>query len=292
MPSGATHGIRLSTEAPATEFAQAFARIPDASPELDLPLSSPVLSATGLRKQFDQAGAATPLVAVDDVSFTLRPGLTLGLVGESGSGKSTVARLALGLTAPDAGEVLLQGEPWSAAPEKERRARRSLIGAIYQDPLSSFDPRLTVRDILLDAVGAGRRSTADLSRVAELLDAVGLSSAVADRRPLHLSGGQRQRVSIARAIAPAPRVLICDEPVSALDVSVQAQVLDLLVDLQRELGTAYLFISHDIGVVRHVSHDVAVMRGGRIVEAGTPDQIFGDPRHEYTQRLLAAVPQL
>jgi peptide/nickel transport system ATP-binding protein len=228
------------------------------------------------------------------VSFTLSAGRTLGLVGESGSGKSTTARLALALTAPDAGEVLLDGAPWSASTERERRSRRPLMGAIYQDALSSFDPRLTVGDILCDALwkpGESRRlDRADELR--RLLSTVGLATGVLDRRPLHLSGGQRQRVSIARALAPQPRILICDEPVSALDVSVQATVLDLLDDLQRELGLSYLFISHDLGVIQHVSDTVAVMLAGRIVETGATADVFERPRHEYTQRLLAAAPRL
>jgi peptide/nickel transport system ATP-binding protein len=242
-----------------------------------------VLSASGLERRFGDQ------LAVDDVSFRLHRGRTLGIVGESGSGKTTVARLALALDRPDAGSVSLLGEPWSDVPEAARRARRPRIGAIYQDALSSFDPRLTVGRILSDALGERRRNFA---AVAGLLDSVGLSPALAARRPRLLSGGQQQRVAIARAIAPRPDVLICDEPVSSLDVSVQAQVLDLLDDLQRSLGLSYVFITHDLGVVRHMSDDLIVMRAGRVVETGPTEDIFRNPANEYTRELIAAAPRI
>ncbi|MCK8610573.1 ABC transporter ATP-binding protein [Agromyces sp. C10] len=253
----------------------------------------PVLRLDGVTKTFPVPGGR--LAAVDDVSLDVRRGETLGLVGESGSGKTTVARLALALAAPDAGEVLLDGRPWSSLPERERRPMRRRIGAVYQDALSSFDPRWSVRGILDDALGtvlprAGRRERD--RRVAELLDQVGLAASVGARRPLTLSGGQRQRVAIARALAAAPDVLICDEPVSALDVTIQAQILDLLDDLQRRDGLALLFISHDLGVVRHMSDRVAVMRSGRIVETGSSDDVFGSPQHPYTAQLVADAPRL
>ncbi|AWB87978.1 ABC transporter ATP-binding protein [Mycetocola zhujimingii] len=228
--------------------------------------------------------------AVDGVSFTLGRGETLGLVGESGSGKTTVARLVLALTAADEGEVLLDGAPFSTLRERERRPLRPRIGAIYQDSLSSFDPRLSVRRILDDAIGTAPAT--DRSTVEELLDAVGLASGVADVRPLLLSGGQRQRVSIARALAARPDVIVCDEPVSALDVTVQAQVLDLLDRLQVERELSYLFISHDLGVVRHMSDRVAAMKDGQIVETGDAAAVFADPQHPYTARLVADVPRL
>jgi peptide/nickel transport system ATP-binding protein len=266
---------------------------PDGAPES-------ALEAVGLSKTF--AGAhGTGHRAVDDVSFRLGRGRTLGIVGESGSGKTTTARLALGLTVPDTGEVRLLDQAWTTLPEAERRARRPLIGAVYQDVLSSFDPRLSVRDILDHAVAgpasrrqAGRAGEAArrAGRVAQLLDEVGLSGTLLDRRPVDLSGGQRQRVGIARALASRPQILICDEPVSALDVSVQAQVLDLLDELQRELSLSLLFISHDLGVIQHVSDEVAVMHDGRIVETGTADQVFTAPAHPYTRALLAAVPRV
>ena len=264
------------------------------------------LEGVGLRKVFTGAHG-TSHTAVDDVSFALPRGRTLGIVGESGSGKTTTARLALALTTPDAGEVRLLGEAWSTLPEPERRARRPLIGAVYQDVLSSFDPRLSVREILHDAVAgpAGRRGRAGrgsagrtmlnahrTKRVSQLLEDVGLASTLLERRPADLSGGQRQRVGIARALASSPQILICDEPVSALDVSVQAQVLDLLDDLQRELSLSLLFISHDLGVIQHVSDEVAVMHDGRVVETGSAEQIFAAPGHPYTRALLDAVPRL
>jgi peptide/nickel transport system ATP-binding protein len=239
--------------------------------------------------------AATGDDIVDEVSFQIRSGEVLGLVGESGSGKTTVARLALALTEPDSGEVRLDGAPWSHRPERERRPMRRRIGAVYQDALSSFDPRWTVRGILDDAVdtarpGAGRREREQ--RIESLLDQVGLAASVARRRPLTLSGGQRQRVAIARALAAAPAVLVCDEPVSALDVTIQAQILDLLDDLQRADGLALLFISHDLGVVRHMSDRVAVMRAGSIVETGGAEEVFAAPRHPYTTQLVADAPRL
>ncbi|HEX2247111.1 MAG TPA: ABC transporter ATP-binding protein [Arthrobacter sp.] len=254
---------------------------------------APVLQATGLAKRFRTPDKAS-FTAVDNVSFELAAGETLGLVGESGSGKTTIARIALGLTAPHAGEVRLFGEPWSALAEKDRRSRRPLIGTVYQDPVSSFDPRLTVGQTLADAASGGRalNPRGPGSRVNELLEMVGLPADFARRGPGTLSGGQRQRVAIARALAPRPRILICDEPASALDVSIQAQILDLLDELQRELGLSYLFISHDLGVVRHMSDRVAVLRRGRIVEQGPAEQLFAAPQHPYTQQLLASSPAL
>lgn len=226
--------------------------------------------------------------AVDDVSFEIRRGETLGLVGESGSGKTTVARLALALTAADSGTVQLDGGEWLDLPEKARRPLRTRIGAIYQDALSSFDPRWTVRQILEDATS----TAGSAESVADLLDSVGLPADVGPTRPLFLSGGQRQRVAIARALAARPDVLICDEPVSALDVTIQAQVLDLLNRLQQERGLGYLFISHDLGVIRHMSDRVAVMQRGRIVETGYAATVFDDPQHPYTAQLVRDTPRL
>jgi peptide/nickel transport system ATP-binding protein len=243
-------------------------------------------------------------VAVDQVSFQLLRGETLGLVGESGSGKTTTARLALALRSPDAGQVRLFGQEWSTLTEKRRRPLRPRIGAIYQDALSSFDPRWSVDDILTD-VTRRSRPVADAADVqnragtsgppptpAELLDWVALSPTLLRRRPLELSGGQRQRIGIARTLASRPEIVICDEPVSALDVGVQAQVLDLLDDLQREFDLSLLFISHDLGVIQHVSDRVAVMQRGRIVEIGQTDRVLSSPVHHYTQSLLESVPRL
>ncbi|OOB89525.1 ABC transporter ATP-binding protein, partial [Rathayibacter sp. VKM Ac-2630] len=220
---------------------------------------------------------------VDGVGLELRRGETLGVVGESGSGKSTVARLLLALRRPEEGSVEFLGRPWSSASERERRPLRPRIGAVYQDSQSSFDPRWSVGRLLRDA-GAGD--------VGELLGRVGLAPALAQRSPRTLSGGQRQRVSIARALATRPDVLICDEPVSALDVSVQAQILDLLDDLQRRHGLALLLISHDLGVIAHMSDFIAVMRDGRVVESGEAAAVLRSPASEYTRRLLADAPRL
>ncbi|UOQ89079.1 ABC transporter ATP-binding protein [Agromyces endophyticus] len=267
----------------------------------------PLLIVEHASKTFTAPGRRR-FAAVDDVSLHVSRGETLGLVGESGSGKSTLARLVLALTAPDAGTITFDGAPWSALDERVRRPGRRRIGAIYQDALSSFDPRWTVGRILADAgAGVGADVSADEAsaspkdrpgglgrarRVAELLDLVGLASTVAHREPLTLSGGQRQRVAIARAIAARPDLLVCDEPVSALDVTIQAQILDLLDELQRERGLAMLFISHDLGVVGHMADRVAVMRAGVVVEQGPADRVLGAPEHPYTARLLADAPRL
>ncbi|MBV1777942.1 ABC transporter ATP-binding protein [Paeniglutamicibacter sp. ABSL32-1] len=255
--------------------------------------TGPVLVAESLRKTYRNPDG-TERVAVHDVSFALNRGQTLGIVGESGSGKSTVARMALGLAIPEAGEVRLLGNPWSSLPEKQRRPQRKHITSIYQDPLGSFDPQWDVARILSDALpDASRLSRAERRvEVIRLLETVGLDASVESRLPLRLSGGQRQRIAIARALAPGPDVIICDEPVSALDVSIQAQVLDLLDELQREFKLSYLFISHDLGVVQHVSDEIVVMEAGRVVEAGRTTEVFANPAKEYTRKLLAAAPRL
>ena len=282
---GASGGTRTAAGPAAVGQLPLPVRLPAGQP----PAGTPVLQAAGLTKYF-RTPDKKPFTAVDGVTFELSAGETLGLVGESGSGKTTAARLVLGLAEPDGGEVRLFGQPWSGLPERERRSRRTLIGAVYQDPLSSFDPRLTVGQLLADALSGGRSLNArtHAADTARLLDLVGLPARFAARGPRTLSGGQRQRVAIARALAPKPKIVICDEPASALDVSVQAQILDLLDDLQREFGLSYLFISHDLGVVRHMSDRVAVMQRGRIVEQGPAEQLFSSPQHAYTRRLLAA----
>ena len=233
---------------------------------------------------------------VDDVSFELYPGETLGIVGESGSGKTTSARIALALLPATSGEVLLRGQPWSTLTPAQRRPLRKQIGVIYQDPLSSFDPRWPVGRILTDALRTGNRPpssrTEARERAVRLLEQVGLTGQHLAAAPLRLSGGQRQRVAIARALAPEPEVIVCDEPVSALDVSIQAQVLDLLTGLQDELGVSYLFISHDLGVIHHMSDRILVMKDGRVVESGAADEVFEHPQDPYTQRLLTALPRL
>ncbi|MCU1525284.1 MAG: transporter ATP-binding protein [Microbacteriaceae bacterium] len=250
----------------------------------------PVLEATGLVKRFRTPGGTH--IAVDGVSFTLERGETLGIVGESGSGKSTTGRIVLALTTPDAGEVRLLGQDWSSITEQRRRRLRSRISVVYQDPLSSFDPRWNAERILLDAVPDDAYPTADRkrARVRELIGQVGLPEEVLQRFPLRLSGGQRQRVAIARALAPSPSIIVLDEAVSALDVSIQAQILDLLTELQRQLGVSYLFISHDLGVISHLSDRVLVMKDGIVVEHGTVEEIFHNPQNAYTQQLIASLP--
>lgn len=225
--------------------------------------------------------------AVDDVSFSVREGEVLGVVGQSGSGKSTLARIAMGLVEPDSGAVSLDGQAWSGLSERARRPRRRAIQLVHQDPLSAFDPRYTVAQIIGEPLRR-LQPAFRAERVRQLLDQVGLEPGLARARPHTLSGGQRQRVAIARALAPGPRVLVCDEPVSALDVSVQQQVLDLLDRLRSETAVAMVFITHDLAVVRRISDRVLVMRGGRIVEQGATDEVLTSPAHEYTRRLLEA----
>ncbi|RXH03383.1 dipeptide ABC transporter ATP-binding protein [Bradyrhizobium vignae] len=288
VPSGRPRGSRLSpstiVRSPARQTQPAVQSPPNSRPIL--------LEATSLVKRF-KGPDGTLRPAVDGVSFELRSGETLGVVGESGSGKSTMARMVLALDEPDEGAVRFAGRPWTTLAERERRARRRLISLIYQDPLSSFDPRWTVERIISDSLSSDVETPRKRQeRVIELLDMVGLSQALLDRRPLELSGGQRQRVAIARAIAPNPAVIVCDEPVSALDVSIQAQVLDLLGYLKDHLGVSYLFISHDLSVVRHISDRIMVMRRGSIVDSGATDEIFRNPQSEYTKSLIAAMPQL
>ena len=285
VPTGVPRGIRLAPPRPAgapPPSRSQNARETDsgrAQSDVSRTGEGPVLEVRGVSKEFGRR------VAVDDVSLVVPRGETLGVVGESGSGKTTLARIILGLTPPDAGSVLLDGEAWVPAPERVRRPRRHRMGAVYQDALSSFDPRLTVGQILADAA-------ADRARVGELLNDVGLPARVAAARPLELSGGQRQRVSIARALAPRPELIVCDEPVSALDVTIQAQILDLFDELQQRYGLSYLFISHDLGVIQHMSDTIAVMHDGRVVEQGATAKVFTQPQSPHTQALLAAAPRL
>jgi peptide/nickel transport system ATP-binding protein len=287
VPAAHSKGTRL---APRVEGAY----IPAGDPQVPaLAGRSPIIVAEELVKTY-RGPDGRSRAAVDRVSLEIRPGETLGIVGESGSGKTTTARIILALLDPDSGNVTLRGKPWTTLKERDRRQRRRRVSVVYQDPLSSFDPRWTVRRIVDDAIaeedfkGKERR----LDRVKELLGHVGIGEELLERRPLQLSGGQRQRVAIARALALEPELIVCDEPVSALDVSIQAQVLDLLADLQSELKIAYLFISHDLGVIYHVSDRVLVMKEGRVVESGSAEQIFQAPQAEYTQNLLAALPRL
>ena len=245
----------------------------------------------GVERVFRQSsgvfGSDRLIRAVDGVSFAVESGSCLGIVGESGCGKSTLARLILGLLPSSAGEILVEGKRLS---DMDRRARARLIQPVFQDPFSSLNPRRRIRDIVampLDAQGITGREKA--SRVEEMLARVGLPGGIADRMPAQLSGGQRQRVAIARALVLRPRIVVCDEPTSALDVSVQAQILNLLAELQRELGLTYVFISHNLAVVEHISDRVAVMYLGRMVEQASTDDLFAAPQHPYTKALLASV---
>ncbi|MFJ7811256.1 dipeptide ABC transporter ATP-binding protein [Pseudomonas asiatica] len=251
-----------------------------------------VLEARGLSKAFVGPDGRLRQV-LDDVSLQLRAGQTLGVVGESGSGKSTLGRILLGLERPEQGSLQLAGQDWLALSAAQQRQARQGIQVVFQDPQASFDPRYTVLRVLAEALAhAGVPRALQRTEAAALLERVQLPVGLLDRRPLELSGGQRQRIAIARALAMKPRVLVLDEPVSALDVSVQARILALLAELKAELNLACLFISHDLGVVEQVSDHVLVMQGGRVVEQGAAAQVLGQPRHAYTRALLDAVPHL
>ena len=258
-----------------------------------------ILEVRNLKKYFPvTSGVLTQRIvgvikAVDDVSFSVREGETLGLVGESGCGKTTTVRCILQLERPSGGEVLFEGKDLARVDEAELRALRRRIQVIFQDPYGSLNPRMTVGQIVgepLTVHGLVASRGAGFARAAELLSVVGLSGNLADRYPHELSGGQRQRVGIARALALEPRLIVCDEPVSALDVSIQAQIINLLEELQSRLGLTYLFIAHDLSVVRHISDRVVVMYLGRIAEVADRKSLYEDPVHPYTRALLSAVP--
>jgi peptide/nickel transport system ATP-binding protein len=262
-------------------------------------VSAPLLQARDLAKRYrlprqSLLHAAPAVQALDGVSFNLLQGQSLGVVGESGSGKSTLARLVMALEAPSAGQVLLEGVDLHRLAPAALRSTRTRMQMVFQDPFGSLDPRRTVLQTVAEPLavlhGAGKAEQRDKAR--EALDAVGLSAADLTKYPHEFSGGQRQRIAIARALITRPKLIVADEPVSALDVSVQAQVLNLMQDLQERLGLSYLFISHDLAVVDLVCDHVLVLQHGRIVEQGNPDQLFHAPQHPYTRQLLAAVPAM
>ena len=260
-----------------------------------------LLETRSLTKHFPQQGGfvrrlrgeVRPLVAVEDVSLAIERGETLGLVGESGSGKSTFGRLLLQLEKPTSGDILFEGRSVLGRGERSARELRKRIQVIFQDPYSSLNPTMTVRQMLEEVLNVHRivPKEARAARVADLLERVGLAPEFAGRRPHQFSGGQRQRIGIARALAVEPEFIVADEAVSALDVSVQAQVLNLMMRLQEELELTYLFISHNLTVMRHISEHVAVMYLGRIVEQSPTETLFAEPLHPYTQALLKAAPK-
>jgi oligopeptide transport system ATP-binding protein len=259
-------------------------------------MSANLLEVSGLEKHFPVGrrplwGQAPILHAVDGVDFALEPGETLGIVGESGCGKSTLGRLVLRLSEPSAGRITFDGQDITHLPQSSMRGLRARLQVVFQDPMSSLDPRMTVAEIVAEPLrNMGWSAARRAARVAELLDLTGLAESAARRTPDAFSGGQRQRIAIARAIAPSPVLIVCDEAVSALDVSIQAQILNLFSDLQGRLGLALLFIGHDLAVVRHVSHSIAVMYLGRLVELAPEATLFECPAHPYTRALLDSAP--
>jgi oligopeptide transport system ATP-binding protein len=253
----------------------------------DLKVHFPIMSGVLFKRE------VATVKAVDGVSFALRRGETLGLVGESGCGKSTTGLAVLRMLVPTAGRILFEGADVAKLDAAAMRSVRRRMQMVYQDPYGSLNPRMTVRDIILEPLevhGLASDRAAARTRVDELLRLVGLLPDMAERYPHEFSGGQRQRIGIARAVALEPTLIVCDEPVSALDVSIQAQVVNLFMDLQERLGLTYLFIAHDLAVVRHISDRIAVMYLGRIVEIARRDELYAHPLHPYTQALLAAVP--
>jgi peptide/nickel transport system ATP-binding protein len=255
-------------------------------------MTGPLLDVSELRVTYPGRGfRARPHEVLHGVSLSVREGETLGLVGESGSGKTTIGRAVLGLAKPSGGRILFRDQDITQIPAKVRRSMARDIQVVFQDPYTSLNPSLTIGDILSEPLVVRGSSVTDArARVLELLDQVGLPADAAARLPREFSGGQRQRVAIARALAPRPRLIVCDEPVSALDLSTQTRVLDLFIDIQRRTGVAYLFVSHDLAVIRHISHRVTVLYRGAVVETGPADRLTASPEHPYTRDLLLAAP--
>jgi ABC-type oligopeptide transport system ATPase subunit len=260
-----------------------------------------LLQLTDVTVQFAKRGTGSllrkreSLKAVDGVSLSIGPGETVGLIGESGSGKTTLGYTIAGRYRPQAGSIRFQGNEVAGAKGRALRELRSDVQMIFQDPYTALNPRRTIGDSVAEPLVSYRRlktKSEVQARVAELLELCGLPASFSDRSPASFSGGQRQRIGIARALALSPKLVIADEPTSALDVSIQAQIINLLRKLQADLGLSYLFISHNLAVVRHIAHRVAIMKNGKIVEIAPTDEIFSDPQHPYTKSLLAAVPSM
>jgi len=255
-------------------------------------MSENFVEVQGLRKYFN-VGNNRVLKAVNDISFSIQKGETLGLVGESGCGKSTAGRTIIRLYEPTAGSVKLDGVDITKLSKKQMKAQRRNMQMIFQDPFASLNPRMTILDIIgeaLDIHGLAGSRAERKRRVEELLELVGLNAEHASRFPHEFSGGQRQRIGITRALAVEPKFIICDEPISALDVSIQAQVINLLMDLQKKLGLTYLFVAHDLSMVKYMSDRVAVMYLGKIVEMAPSEELYANPQHPYTTALLSAIP--
>ncbi|MDP5273350.1 ABC transporter ATP-binding protein [Chengkuizengella axinellae] len=255
-------------------------------------MNEPLIEVRNLKKHFI-VGRKKVLKAVDGVNFTIQSGETLGMVGESGCGKSTVGRTMLRLYEPTSGEMIIEGKNIYALSARELKQKRRDMQMIFQDPYASLNPRMTIRDIIAEPLDIHKLTSSKqerIARVEELLDLVGLNSDHANRYPHEFSGGQRQRIGIARALAVNPKFIICDEPISALDVSIQAQVVNLLKDLQKKLGLTYLFIAHDLSMVKHISDRVVVMYLGNIVELADSQTLYKNPSHPYTKALMSAIP--
>jgi oligopeptide/dipeptide ABC transporter ATP-binding protein len=257
-------------------------------------IMSNILELNNVRKEFHTSSSKRAIVAVDNVSLKLEKGKTLGIVGESGSGKSTLGRLMLRLIEPTAGEINFNDVNLLKLKNTELRKMRSKMQMIFQDPMSSLNPRMSIRQLVSEPLEIHRnlKASEQNAAVEEIITKVGLEKSALDKYPHEFSGGQRQRISIARAVINNPSLIVADEPVSALDVSIQSQILNLLMDLRNDLNLSFVFISHDLSVVRHIADEVAVMYLGNIVEIAPADQLFSNPQHPYTQALISAIPQV